>query len=134
ARERATRLENWLGWERRSASRQTRTGLAGDQRDCTHAYAVGRGRSGPEEVLAPPIAFVWIRTACPLHNALRIAVAKIQQPQQDRHLRESAARQSPRVARCAKRCCQLERTAHGRMANWFLARRESAAAACGYVE
>ena len=66
----AARIEGGICWKRRSAVGQTRAGLAGDQRNCAHAYLVGRGRPRCEKFFAVAIALVRLRTACALHSAL----------------------------------------------------------------
>ena len=47
---------------------------------------------------------------------------------------QDVARQSAHISRCAKRGDKLERAADGWMANWILARRETAAATFRHVE
>src|SRR6266496_1720136 len=83
ARRHSTCLESRLRWKRRSAIGQTRAGLACDQRNCAHTDFIGRGRTDCEKFFAPAIALTRLRTACALHCALRIAVAKVQRPRQD---------------------------------------------------
>ena len=76
--QRSARVEGRFAWKRRCAIGQTDARLARDQRDCAHAHFVSRGRSRFEEFFALAIALVRLRTACALHRAARVAVAKIQ--------------------------------------------------------